>query len=159
MANPFVASPSSTATTEPELAITVDGWWPEIDVVDLRKSTRIDHAVTPERLRQAVVSTLCTVMDDAAAWQAAHVAAGITSLGDVPAARVAGTSVKVISYRTAVYAGVQALLLEQYRDIDTTLAGDRKAESLPDRTGQAWRAMRSAVRDMMDRPRWTVEAL
>ena len=155
----FVASHTSTATTPPEGQVDVGGWWPAIDLADLRKCTRIDMTVTPERLRQAVVATVCTAMIDLQAWQEQQVQLGYTHLSQVPAPAVDGSSVRAIQYRTAIYAGTQALLLEQYRDIDTTAAGERRAEHINDRTGLAWRMMRNAISDLLGVSRWTVEAL
>jgi len=156
----FVAHPSATTTTPPvDPIVQNDGWWPDIDMDDLRSSTRIDNTVTPQRLRQAVVWAVQSINNECAKWQAKQIAEGYASLADVPAPTVAGNSIKLIQYRTAIYASVQVEVLEQYRDLDTTRAGERRADAADERTPLAMRTVRNAVHDLLGRPRWIAEAL
>ncbi len=48
---------------------------------------------------------------------------GSASLAEVPAATINGESVNVWHYRNAVYSATRALILERWRDVDTTIKG------------------------------------
>ncbi|STK41188.1 Head completion/stabilization protein L [Escherichia coli] len=67
------------------------------------------------------------------AWQQEQQAAGHLTLADVPASVINGESVNLWHWRNAVYTATRALILERYRDADTTDKGDRRADALDNR--------------------------
>ena len=144
----------------PETAIVAnDGWWPDIDLAALRKATRIRDTVTADRLREAVLGAIITIGLDLDSWAEAQRAAGATSLATVvgPANRPIGDEPRlVILYRRAIGATAKAELVERYRDIDTTKAGDRDADILDQTPSELRRDAVYAIRDILGRGRIAV---
>lgn len=136
-----------------------DSWFPGVDLTALRAQARLRDSVTPERLREAVLSALIWVGDQLADWQAAQIAAGYTTLGAVPSTAIMGESRKLILYRQAVAAWTKALVVERYRDTDLTGAGDRRADDLDPSVGELRRDAIHAVRAILGRTRTDVELI
>ncbi|EFB4695788.1 head completion/stabilization protein, partial [Escherichia coli] len=80
-------------------------------------------------------------------------AAGHQTLADVPAPVINGESVNLWHWRNAVYTATRALILERYRDADTTDKGDRRADALDIQTSDLWRDVSWAISDILCRPR------
>ncbi|MGT3309545.1 head completion/stabilization protein, partial [Yersinia enterocolitica] len=57
-------------------------------------------------------------------------------------------SVKVYRFRRAVYSIARALVLEGYRDVDTTTKGDRDAAALDQQRDDLWRDARWSISDI-----------
>src|SRR5450830_603750 len=73
--------------------------------------------------------------------------------------QVGRSSVLVLHYRRAVYSAVQAELVEEYRDMDTTGKGDKNADAMEPRADTHRRNMRWALSDLLGQPRTTVELI
>jgi hypothetical protein len=142
---------------EPELKN--DGWFPDIDMAKLRAAARLDGTVTPERLSHSATTAVASVNIELAVYKAQQQALGYASLADVPAQQIGGVSVQIARYLRAVYSGVQADLVERYRDFDTTGAGDKLAEKLELRTDELRRDVRWAISDILGIRRTTVELI
>lgn len=154
----FLATTSPpTPTNEP--AIENDPWFPEIDLGALRAACRLDGTVTVARLREAATSAVLSVNRELAAFKLGHIACGHGTLADIPADQVGRSSVLVLHYRRAVYSAVQAELVEEYRDHDTTGKGDKHADALEPRADIHRRNMRWAISDLLGLPRTTVELI
>lgn len=136
-----------------------DDWFPGIDLTRLRAEARLRESVTAERLRDAALSALIWVGEQLAAWRVEQQAAGHDSLGDVPSGQVAAESRLLILYRQAVTAQTKAALVERYRDIDTTAAGDRRVEELDASIGELRRDAIHAVRAILGVTRTAVELI
>jgi len=147
----------------PETAIVRShGWWPDIDLAMLRKATRIRDTVTTERLRDAVLGAIITLGLDLDAWGERQRAAGAASLATVPGrANVAidGEPRLVILYRRAIGATAKAELVERYRDLDSTKAGDREADALDQTPSELRRDAVYAIRDILGRGRIVVDLI
>ncbi|WP_294356121.1 head completion/stabilization protein [uncultured Sphingomonas sp.] len=150
------AAPVAPGSTAP---IRNDGWLPDIEPDALRAGYRIREVVTPERLRTAVIGAIMAARADLRSWCAARLAAGYASLADVPADKVDGESVLVLSYRRAIGAYVRAELIEGYRDTDLTGRGDRKVDDLEPSVDELRRDAIHAIRDMLEVGRTTVELI
>ena len=138
--------------------VTNDNWFPDIELAHFRGQMRIRDNVTVDRQRGAII----TVGNDLVAWAAARRTAGaasLTTIVDVPNPTIGGEPVLVHLYRRAVYAYAKADLVERYRDIDTTTAGQRKSEDLDVSVEELRRDGTWAVRDMLGRTRTTVELI
>jgi hypothetical protein len=72
---------------------------------------------------------------------------------------IGDTSRLVLLYQRAVYATAKAELIERYRDFDSTDAGQRRAEAMELSVDDYRRQARYAIRDILGRPRATVELL
>lgn len=149
--------PAPTAGDETTLAN--DGWFPGIDLAALRAAARLDGTVTAARLRHAALHAMASVNAELAGYREAQERAGYASLADVPGSEISGESLQLQRYRRAVYACVQADLIQAYRDFDTTGAGDKAAERLELRVDDLRRDMRWAISDILGRRRTTVELI
>jgi len=142
-----------------EAVIVNDGWFPNIDPVQLRAEHRIRDSVTPERLRGAIIRAIVTVGNQLATWQASKMTAGYVSLTAVPAPQIDGTSRFMLLYARAIGAYVKAELVERYRDTDTTTAGQRDVEDLEPSIGEMRRDAIHAIRDILGRGRVDIELI
>lgn len=139
--------------------IDAGGWYPDIDLADLRQVVSTDGTVTNERLTECVVIALNSVMDELDCWQKQQVALERASLGEVPARTINGESSLVLLFKRAVYATVKAEMVERYRDFDSTDAGQRRAEQMDLTVDDYRRNARYAIRDILGRARITAELL
>ncbi|CAE6841553.1 hypothetical protein R69746_06947 [Paraburkholderia aspalathi] len=139
--------------------LTNDGWFPDIDLDDLREAMRLDGTVTYERIRPSTLDAMGSINAELGTWQAAQIAAGHADLESVPAPQLGGVSTQVLRYRRAVYHLVRADLTEQYRAYDSTKSGGLKAEDLEHTIGESRRNARWAVNDIQGLRRSTVELI
>lgn len=149
--------PAIDATPEP--VITNDGWFPDVDPALMRLQVRIRDSVTPERLREAILGAMISIGNVLAAWRLPLEGSGTTSLADVPAAQLGGESRLVLLYRRAIAAQAKADLVERYRDMDLTGAGQRQVGDLDQSVEELRRDATHAVRDMLGRTRTDVELI
>ncbi|MGE0082011.1 MAG: head completion/stabilization protein [Thiohalomonadaceae bacterium] len=134
-------------------------FFPAVQVDAFRATTRLQDTVTDGRVLQALREAVISVNGELRAWREQHVALGYASLASVPADRYGDMTELEHHYLTAVYANAKALLMEQYRDIDSTEAGNRRAAEF-DGTVESWRReAREAIRAMLGVPRATVELI
>lgn len=152
----IVAAPANPAIEPP---IRLGEFWPEIDPADLREQQRIDGTITAPRLRAAAVEAAITTIEALAAWKIEQVAAGYASLAAVPADTVDGKSILLHRFHRAAGCLTKALILERYRDFDTTGKGDRKADQQTDPIDDCRRDHLNALADITGRPRATIELI
>jgi hypothetical protein len=153
----FVAS--AATPVQPPTPVLQDGWWPDIDLVQLRARANLDASITDERLRFSVVMACFDVNKAAWEWRQTQQAAGAQALGDVAAPEIDGQSVLMSLYLRAVTCGAQVDLYERYRGVDTTAAGDRKADTLDTTVADLRRNKLWAISDLVGRGRTTVELI
>ncbi|MDS1619836.1 head completion/stabilization protein [Escherichia coli] len=132
-------------------------FWPFISLSDLRDSIRLTDNLPLPRLRHMACEAMARVNDELRGWKALQTAAGYPSLDQVPSDYIAGESVLVQRYRRAVYAATRALIVESYRDIDTTREGEKHAEALATQIDALWRDSQWALRDIQGLPRGLAE--
>jgi hypothetical protein len=154
----FLGTPPQPAAAD-EPALKNDGWFPDVDLAHLRAACRFDGTVTSERLREATLGAIASVNTELAGFKEAQAFAGHTGLAEVRAPTLDGESVQLQRYRRAVYATVQADLIELYRDFDTTGAGDKAAEKLELRVDGLRRDRRWAISAIHGRRQSTVELI
>ncbi len=151
----FVANTPSLE--EPD--ILNSAFWPEISLIDCRAVMRIGSEITPERLREALISGIIDTNSDLADWRFQQEQAGYAELSSVPAEQVDNISIKVTLYRRAVYNFAKAELTERYRDYDSTLQGRDRADNLDPTIDQYRRQAILAIRQISGRQRTTVELI
>ncbi|MGN6655733.1 MAG: head completion/stabilization protein [Rhodanobacter sp.] len=151
----FVATTPAT-TPDP---ISSGDWYPTIDLADARAVMRVDATVTNERLTESIQNAMASVEDCLDAWQAQQVELGRATLADVPSKTIGGTTRLVLAYRRAVYATVQAELLERYRNFDSTGAAGKRADPMDETVDDYRRNVRYAIRDILGRPRADAELI
>jgi hypothetical protein len=150
-------------TPAPALIVN-DGFFPDIDPAMFREQHRIRDAVTPARAREALIAAILTVYRDLSHFALAQRAGGALRLSDVrfpdgSLPVIDGTSALVLLYRRAVFTAAKAEVVERYRDIDTTGAGQRKGEELEPSVGELRRDSLHAIRDILQVSRTTVELI
>ncbi len=136
-----------------------DGWYPDIDLEQLRAAQRIFQNVTPARLREAVMAGIESVGSDLTDWRDDRLEDGAASLAAVSAAQIDGEPRLVVLYRRAVGCYARAELLERYRDFDLTSTGQRDGEIMVSSAAEQRRDALHAVRDIMGKRRTTVDLL
>lgn len=134
--------------------VAADGWFPDVDLNDMRDKIRVGKVVTHGRLTFAVEGALVTVQTELATWQAAHVAAGVADLAALPD----GGKMAVL-FRRAVYCTAAAELAETYRDISATDEGDARADEFVPVAADYRRMATHAIRDMIGTTRTAVELI
>lgn len=137
--------------------VTSGAFWPEITLADLRNSMRLNGAVTTERLIHITVEAVLYVNQLLAAWQQEQEKNGFASLAAVPSPAINDTTAHVFRYRHAVYNFTKALLIENYRDIDTTRDGEKHAEALSTQIDDLRRDGQNAIRDVLGKNRMIAE--
>ncbi|MET1080319.1 MAG: head completion/stabilization protein [Pseudomonas sp.] len=150
---------TGTASAAPLMVVSNDGWFPDIDLVQLRAAERLGNTITDARLKPAVIAAIISVNTDLALWQSLEVGKGAATLADVPAPLVDGQSAKVALYLRAVYSLAHADLIERYSDYDTTGSGEKSADELSPQIADQHRNARWAIRDLLGQRRTTVELI
>lgn len=135
------------------------GWWPDVSVAAWRAATRTHDTVTDARIVEALRTAMAAVQIELADWQAEKEEAGHTSLSEVPARDLGGVSALVHWYKTAVHAEAKALVLEWYRDSETTSDGHDRADQYVAVVDSYRRESRHAIRRILGRPLTTVELI
>lgn len=152
----FVAPQKATGTPE---IIPNNSFWPDIDLATFRSVMRVDGTVTPERLKQVVLTAMTEVNAELYPWRERQELAGYNQLADMPAEQLAGESVRLHHYRNAVWCWTRAVLNERYQDYDATAAAVKRGEELADATGDLWRDARWAISRVQNLPHCTVELI
>ena len=138
--------------------ITNDGWFPDVDPTDFI-GTRLRDSITPQQRRDALIAAIIAVGNDLEAWAEKQRVAGYAALAEVPDKKIDGTSRLVLLYTRAVFSMAKADLIEGYRDVDLTGAGQRKMEEIEPASGELRREALYAIRDILKVGRVTVELI
>ncbi|WBV22087.1 head completion/stabilization protein [Pantoea piersonii] len=152
----FIAPQKATGTPD---IIPNNSFWPDVDLAKFRSVMRVDGTVTPERLRQVVLTAMAEVNAELYPWRERQELAGHNSLAAVPAEKLAGVSVRLHHYENAVWCWTRAVLNERYQDFDATAAAAKRGEELNDASGDLWRDARWAISRVQDMPHCTVELI
>lgn len=139
--------------------ITNNGFFPDIDLIDVRNSMRIDGTVTNDRLKHAVIEAVLTVNQDLKQFKANCLEQEKRTLVAVGDDRIDGEAVLVYQYKRAVYCLAVANLYERYRAFDNTKEGHDKADELQNTAGDLKRDYHHAVRDILGENRLISELI
>ncbi|MEE9705707.1 head completion/stabilization protein [Aeromonas veronii] len=156
MSTGFIAT---APTTPNEGEITSSPFWPAISLPDLRETVRLDGTVTTARITHAVIDAITSVNRDLADWRSARQAEGYATLAAVPGEVINNESVRLHSYRRAVYAMTRANLLERYTDYSATGDGVKGADAKVISSDDLYRDARFAIRDILGTTHNTVELI
>lgn len=132
-------------------------FWPDIVLADLRQSMRLTGGVSTSRLKHMTTEAVIYVNQQLNVWCKAQQAQGFSTLAAVPAETINNTTIVVFRYHHAVYSFTKALLIENYRDIDTTREGEKHAEALSSQIDDLRRDGQNAIRDLLGKPRMVAE--
>lgn len=150
--------PAPTPATE-EAPIVASTFWPEIEPAKVRADQRIDNTITPARLAAVLPEALIVTIEALAEWKAVQIAAGWARLKDVPSETIGDKTTHEYRFHRAVGCLAKALLLERYRDFDSTGKGDKRADVLADPIDDLRRDWHNAIADIAGRSRITVELI
>jgi hypothetical protein len=156
MAGFVVTVPTDPA---PDTTIKSSPFWPDVDPERMREDQRIDATVTAQRLRAALIEAIASVNVELSTWRQARIAEGVAALNAIDADDIDGQSVLVHRYLRAVGCWAKALLLERYRDVDSTATGDKRADAMADPIDDLRRDARWAIADILGGGRSTVELI
>ncbi len=151
---PLCENPAPTEDT-----VISDGWFPNIDLVQMRAVMRLDGTITPIRLKTAVQGAVIQVNQELHAWQQTQQEAGFTSLAHIPSPTIDGQSILVWYYVRAVSHVSVAELQSQYRDFASTHKGCEHAEGLESRIEEERRLARCALRALLQKTAITAELI
>lgn len=126
-------------------------FFPDITPAEVRDVMRIEGTITAPRLRLAIKSAMAEVNAELFTYRRDRMADGYQRLEDVPADELDGESIRVSEYRNAVSTMTTAILSEQYRSMDTTATGGRKADVIEASIDELWRSARNAISNVADR--------
>lgn len=150
MSSLVIPAPRPDSETEPLIDNTF--FWPAVDPLMLRAVLRYEGTVTPLRLRHAIKNAIAEVNSELWDYRREQIAAGFSTLADVPADSIDGESVKVSCYLRAVTALTAASLAERYRGYDASASGGKKAEDVESRIDELWRDARVNVSNVAGKP-------
>lgn len=149
----------STTTTETQLTITNNTFFPDLKLADFRAQYRVDDTVTDERITQQLSTAMMGVNYELWFWQNKQVSEGYNSLEDVPGENYGNITDKQHYYYTAVFAKAKALIIEKYRDFDSTGHGNDKADNMGSLIDDYKTESREAIRRLLAISRSTVELI
>lgn len=150
---PDEAGEAIPAPEEGEPLIENTYFWPDIDPLRIRELMRLEHTVTPARLREAIRMGIAESNAELHQFRARHMAAGFSCLAAVPAEKIDGESEKCFHYLRAVSAFASASVYERYRGYDASAKGDKKADAAEHTADTLWRDARWAISRVKGHPR------
>ena len=124
--------------------IPADDFSPPLSVAEWKLRMRVDDNVSPARSTEILKRAMLDIIDELQPWRAKQTTTTLADGRD--SAR----------YLQAVWQRAKAYELEQYRDIDTTDSGSRRAEGIESRIDTALQRSREALRRLMGRGRATI---
>lgn len=136
-----------------EAVIRNTAFFPDVEPPRIRELLRLEHTVTPVRLRAAIVDGMAETNAELRDYRREQMALGYERLAAVPADAIDGESVRCFYYLQAVTAMTTAKLYESYRGVDASAKGDKKADSIESTIDEMWRDMRWAVSRLQDKSR------
>lgn len=143
----------------PEVTLTNDGWFPDIETDAVRASLRMDGSVTNDRLVMATTTAMISVNRELAHYKSTAKANGHTALSVVSDESIGGEPVLVHLYKRAVYCTAGAEIAERYRSYDSTGSGNKNADDLTPSIDEYRRDARWAIRDLLGLVHNTVELI
>ncbi|UWS30664.1 head completion/stabilization protein [Erwinia pyrifoliae] len=162
----FPAASDASDVDDGDASVSAGDFWPLIKLGDLRLAARITGGITTSRLMHVTIEAVAHVTSQFQHWHAVQAKAGFNRLEDVPETlpsgeceklTINGENVKVYRFRRAVYSIARALVLEGYRDVDTTAKGDKDAAAMDLQRDDLWRDARWSIADIRGVPRLYAE--
>lgn len=143
--------------------VSLDAFWPAVNIVQIRDVIRLSDNITSARLREATENALLSIAGHLDCWRRAREAEGFDSLAAVPARRqlagAGGRSDYEVLWARAVYSEVGADLAERQLNAGVTAAGLDRIEQLQADVEIHRRNVTFAVRDFLGITRVVAEAL
>lgn len=146
--------PVAPGVQTPADIVAGDGWWPDVNLRDLRDAVRLDTSVPTVRIRDAARNAMLEMARELRVWRADQEAQGRTALKHVPGRiLIDGQSDYLILWARGVYSIVAGDLAGRLRGMSATAAGHDRADELATEGDVHARNVAWAVRDFLDAPR------
>lgn len=154
-----VFAPTTDPNQKAGQTISNSQFWPAISIDEFRATTRLQDTITDGRVQQALTESMLSANRELTAWRDSQLTLGYAELGSVPAERIGEKTALEHHYLSAIYAQAKARLMEQYRDIDTTVDGKHRAAEF-EGTIESWRrTARESIRALLGAQRATIELI
>ena len=153
----FVATGAAQAT--PHHTLPNNGFFDAIATAHFVAQTRTDQTIPIERISNALQISIIRTNRELADWQAVAIENGTQTLANYPSIDYGDYTEHQILYRNAVYHWAKSLLVENYRDFDTTQSGHERADQMASRVEDHRRLYKEAIRDFLGEPHCTVELI
>lgn len=124
-----------------------DDFYPSLSLSDFRKFMRVDDTVSLDRIIEQMHMAIMMINHDISGWRSQQTAATLAVIG----------TDKLRAYRMAVYNRTKALIIENYRDIDTTGDGHAKADAMESRIDTYLQRSREMQRIVIASSRTTIK--
>ena len=144
---------NAPVSTENE-SIQNDGFFPDIQLNDVREKVRLDGSVTNKRLIDSIISAMLEINDQLKTLKSKAV-----TLDELATSLIAGKPNTKLLYERAIYSAVAAYINEKYRSYDSTGDGQKRGQELEPTVDDHRRNLRWAIRDLLGQSRCTVELI
>lgn len=144
---------TATPPTGEDVIVAGDGWWPSLSLTALKSAVRLPAVITDLRIQEALTAGMIETARELACWRATKVAAGATSLQQIPAPTFGGESELVSLYRRAAFALAAADLADTSNDISATDAGRQRTEEVATSATEHRRNATQAIRRIQGKSR------
>ncbi len=155
----FVSTAPTSIPDSQADAIGNDGWFPDLQLSDIRQIVRLDGTVTDDRLRDALRFAMMHVNQQLKGFSDREQGKGVLSLVAVSDIMIDGKNRMALLYLRAVACWAKADLLERYRSFDATDSGLRRADDMEPSIGEQRRNASWAMRDIQGLPHSVVELI
>lgn len=125
----FIATPPAPASPA-DSSVSVDDWFPAIDVNGIRDTLRIgEGVVTHERLVAAIEGAVITALRQLHAWRSAWAATGADNLAAIDDISIGGRKRSVVLWERIIRYYAAAEIADTHRDIVTTDQANIRSEN------------------------------
>ena len=142
--------------TEDSQTVTNDGFYPDLIVQEFRDMMRADKSIALDRVIAVLTQSVISINRELIGWRQNITEA---TLAEVSSPVINGKTELVHLYIAAVYNLAKALLIENYRDYDSTKSGHDKAEQMETRIDDCMRVSRESIRAFLGQPRVTIDLI
>lgn len=144
---------NAPVSTENE-SIQNDGFFPDIQLNDVREKVRLDGSVTNKRLIDSIISAMLEINDQLKTLKSKAV-----TLDELATSHIAGKPNTQLLYERAIYSAIAADINEKYRSYDSTGDGQKRGQELEPTVDDYRRNLRWAIRDLLGQSRCTVDLI
>lgn len=145
----FIATPPAPASPA-DSSVSVDDWFPAIDVNAIRDKLRIgEGVVTHERLVGAIEGAIITALRHLHAWRSAWAASGADDLAAVDDVSIGGRKRSVVIWERIIRYYAAAEIADTHRDLVATDQANIRGENESLTADDYRRMAHNAVSDLL----------
>jgi len=157
--SPFIAKPAAPSSPVGSI-FPGDGWWPDIDIAEMRGAVRMGEMVPHERLIAALENAAITVGDDLTLWRADRERQGFTSLAEIEASKTVNGKTRLVTlYIGAVRYAAMGELMALSPDMSATNANETREDAKRETSCDFERLRLNNVRSILGVGRVAVELI